>query len=152
MIANRAGQNSEVIFREVSQVTPDETLAKSLGIKTDDFLIKVEIVEAIDGIPTMYLVDYLSQNCGGVDDLSEFDGSVITYLVERCNPPLSHARTEIFAVGADEAVAAKLNIPEDRPIQFQAETYFSSAGEIIGMGFMYILTDQFHFFVNRRVV
>ncbi len=152
MIANRAGQNSEVIFRDVSEVTSDETLAKSLGIGEDDTLIRVEIVEAIDGIPTMYLVDHLSRSCGGVDELSAWDGSVITYLVDRCNPPLSHARTEIFSVGADHLVAAKLQIPEGRPIQFHAETYFSNTGEILGMGHMYILTDHFHFFVNRRVV
>ncbi len=152
MIANRAGQKSEVIFRDVSQVNPDEVLAKSLGIQEDDFLIKIEIVEAIDEIPTMYLVDYLARSCGGVEDLTAWDESVITYLVEKCNPPLSHARTEIFAVGADELVAGKLGINEGTPIQFQSETYFSSVGEIVGMGYMYVLTDHFHFFVNRRVV
>jgi GntR family transcriptional regulator len=152
MIASRAGQNSEVICREVNAVTPDEELAKSLGIKEVDNLIKVEVVEAIDGVPTMYLIDYLAKSCGDVEALAAWDGSVITYLVEKCNPPLSHARTEIFAVGADKVVAAKLNIPEGKPIQYQVETYFSIAGDIVGMGYMYILTDHFHFFVNRRVV
>ncbi len=152
MIANRAGISSEVIFREVSEVTPDKELAESIGIQEDSKLTKVEIVEAIDGVPTMYLVDYLKQYCGDEEELTEYDGSVITYLIERCNPPLSHARTEIFAVGADKATASNLNIPVGTPIQFQAETYYSGYGEIMGVGYLYVLTDHFHFFVNRRVV
>ena len=100
----------------------------------------------------MYLVDYLKECCGDEDTLSDWDGSVLTYLVERCNPPLSHARTEIFAVGANEDVASKLGIPEGKPIQYQVELYYSRAGEIIGTGRLHILTDHFHFFVNRRVV
>lgn len=152
MIANRAGLNSEIMFREVSENTPGDDLVESMGVPEDSKLTKVEIVEAINGAPTMYLIDYLIQNCGDVDELSEWDGSVITYLVERCNPPLSHTRTEIFAVGADKVVASKLSIPEGKPIQYQVETYFSSSGNVICMGFLYILTDNFHFFVNRRVV
>jgi DNA-binding GntR family transcriptional regulator len=143
---------SEIIFRDVSTVLPESDITDQLSIAVDSELIRVEIVEAINGIPTMYLVDYLKESCGGVEALSEWDGSVLTYLVERCDPPLSQSRTEIFAIGADEVVASKLSIPEGKPVQYQVDTYFSNSGEILGIGFLYILTDHFHFFVNRRVV
>lgn len=152
MIANRAGLNSKVIFREVSEITPDKFLEESIGVQEDSKLIKVEIVESINGTPTMYLIDYLKDSCGDKDALSNWDNSVLPFLIEKCNPPLSHTRTEIFAVGADKTVASKLNISEGEPIQRQVETYYSSSGEIIGIGILYILTDHFHFFVNRRVV
>lgn len=152
MIAKRAGLDSEVIFREVRTVIPDLEIAEQLGIDVDTKLIRVEIVEAIDGVPTMYLVDYLKESCGGEETLSEWEGSVLTYLVERCDPPLNQSRTEIFAVGADEVVASKLEIAEGKPVQYQVDTYLSSSGEILGIGFLHILTDHFHFFVNRRVV
>lgn len=151
-IANRAGLDSEVIFREVSKVTPEKEIAESIDIEVETELIKVEIVEAINGIPTMYLVDYLKESCGGQEALSDWDGSVLTYLVEKCDPPLSQSRTEIFAVGADENVASKLNIPEGKPVQYQVELYISNSGETMGIGLMHILTAHFHFFVNRRVV
>lgn len=151
-IANRAGINSEVISREVVRTYPDPEIAEALGVKPDTGLIKVEIVEAINGQPTMYLVDYIKETCGGEQTLSDWDDSVLTYLVEICSPPLSHARTEIFAIGADKVAASKLNIPEGKPIQYNVEIYFSSAGESMGLGHLFILTDNFHFFVNRRVV
>jgi GntR family transcriptional regulator len=152
MIANRAGINSDVTFREVIAATPDHTLVESMGLKEETEFTRVEIVEAINEVPTMYLVDYLTQSVGDVQEIADWDGSVITYMVEKSKPPLSHTRTEIFAVGADEVVASKLSIPEGTPIQYQVETYYSSSGNVIGFGFMYILTDHFHFFVNRRVV
>lgn len=150
-IASRAGVKSEVIFRQVKTVVPDSEMADALSIDPETNLIKVEIVEAIDGHPTMYLIDYLKESCGGEQVLSEWEDSVLTYLVEICKPPLSHTRTEIFAVGADENVASKLKIPEGKPIQYQVETYFSSSGETLGLGRLFVLTDNFHFFVNRRV-
>lgn len=152
MIAQRAGMNSEVVFREVSEIHADAEMAESIGIKAESKLIRVEIVEAINGTPTMYLIDYLKEGCGDKKALDAWDGSVITYMVEGCRPPLSRARTEIFAVGADENVASKLRVPTGKPIHYQVETYYSSAGEILGVGYLYILTDHFHFFVNRRVV
>ncbi len=151
-IASRAGLTSQVISREVVKTRPEAEIAESLGVDPDSNLIKVEIVEAINGQPTMYLVDYLKETCGGEEALSEWDDSVLTYLVEICQPPLSHTRTEIFAIGADQYVASKLSISEGKPIQYQVETYFSSDGESMGRGQLYILTDNFHFFVNRRVV
>jgi len=151
-IANRAGLKSEVISREVVKTHADVEVAEALGLDLDTALIKVEIVESIDGQPTMYLIDYLKETCGGEAALSEWDDSVLTYLVEICKPPLTHTRTEIFAVGADPNVASKLSIPEGKPIQYQVETYFSGDGESMGLGQLYFLTDNFHFFVNRRVV
>jgi GntR family transcriptional regulator len=150
-IASRAGVKSEVIYRQVETVGPDSEMADALGIDSETTLIKVEIVEAIDGKPTMYLTDYLKEACGGEQVLSDWEGSVLTYLVEICKPPLSHARAEIFAVGADENVASKLKIPEGKPIHYQVETYFSSNGETLGTSRLFVLTDNFHFFVNRRV-
>ena len=111
-IAKRAGLNSEVISREVSITNPDTSIAQVLDVPKDAELIKVEIVEAINGQPTMYLIDYLKESCGGEAELSNWDDSVHNYLVEVCNPPLSHTRTEIFAIGAEADVASKLNIPQ----------------------------------------
>lgn len=151
-IADRAGLISEVISREVTRTSAASDITEALGVQSDTELIKIDIVEAINGQPTMYLVDYLKDSCGGEQVLSDWDDSVLTYLIDVCSPPLSHTRTEIFAIGADEVVAEKLSIPEGKPIQFQVETYFSSTGETMGMGHLFILTDIFHFFVNRRVV
>jgi len=152
MVASRAGQKTEIVFREVTEIIPALEIAEMLGISDDSTVKKVEIVESIQGRPTMYLTDYLKDSCGSIQDLEEWDQSVITYLVEKCNPSLSHTRTEIFAVGADENVAQKLSIPEGKPILYQVEPYFSSVGEVIGVGYLYFVTDQFHFFVNRRVI
>lgn len=152
MVASRAGQKTEIVFREVTEIIPELEIAELMGIPEKSPVVKVEIVEAINGRPTMYLTDYLKVNSGSLQDLEEWDQSVITYLVEKCNPPLSHTRTELFAVGADQRVAQKLEVPEGKPILYQVEPYFSRVGDVIGVGYLYFVTDHFHFFVNRRVV
>jgi len=151
-IANRAGVNSEVVFRDVSEITPDKELAEAIDVQKDSTVIKIEIVEAINATPTIYIIDYLKSSSGKATELSDWQDSVITYLVKKCDPPLTHTRTEIFAVGASKVVASKFNVSEGKPILYQVESYFSSSGDLLGMGFVYIQTDYFHFFVNRRVV
>jgi GntR family transcriptional regulator len=150
-IARRAGKVSQIVERRVSQILPNEELASVIDIEDDSKLIKIEIIEAIDGVRTMYLVDYIKDVFGDLDKLSQWGGSVITYLVKEVKPPLTHTRTEIFAVGADDIVASKLHITEGKPIQYQVETYYAGNGNVMGIGYLYILTDYFHFFVNRRV-
>jgi len=150
-VARRAGLTSKVVERQVSQVNPDDEMVSALGIDPDSTLIRVEIIEAINDVRTMYLVDYLKESCGTAGALSKWNGSVLTFLEKECDPALTHTRTEIFAVGADEIVASKLNIPEGKPIQYQVETYYSGSGDVLGIGYLYILTEHFHFFVNRRV-
>lgn len=150
-IARRAGKTSQVVERQVSQINPDKELASSIGIEEDSKLIRVEIIEAINSVHTMYLIDYIKDSYGDVERLSQYEGSVITYLVKEVRPPLTNTRAEIFAVGADEIVASKLHIPTGKPIQYQVETYYTGNGNVMGIGYLYILTDHFHFFVNRRV-
>ena len=150
-IAHRAGKMSQVIDRHVSQIKADAEFARGIGIERDSKLIKIEIIEAINGVRTMYLTDYIKDIYGDFDKLAQWGGSVITYLAKEMKPPLTNTRTEIFAVGADEVVAKKLDIPLGKPIQYQVETYYTGEGNVMGIGYLYILTDQFHFFVNRRV-
>jgi len=150
-IARRAGKTSKVVERQVSQILADQELASAVGIDEGSKLVRIEIIEAIDNVRTMYLIDYIKDSYGDVEKLLKWEGSVITYLVKEAKPPLTNTRAEIFAIAADEIVAAKLQIQKDKPTQYQVETYYTGNGNVMGIGYLYILTDHFHFFVNRRV-
>jgi GntR family transcriptional regulator len=150
-IAQRAGKTAQVVERHVSQLTADQELARAMGVAAGARLFRVEIVEAIDGVRSMYLTNYIKDTYGDLDKLTQWGRSVITFLMKEVTPPLTNAKTEIFAVGADEIVAAKLDIAPGAPILYHFETYYASDGSVMGIGYLFILTDHFHFFVNRRV-
>jgi DNA-binding GntR family transcriptional regulator len=98
----------------------------------------------------MYFDDYFI-NTGGLEKkLAEYEESVLTYMFEQCNPSLSHTRSEIYAIAADEDVATKLMIPVGNPVFNMIETYFASTGKILGVGFINFVTDNFRFYVTRR--
>jgi DNA-binding GntR family transcriptional regulator len=113
-------------------------------------LVRVQTIEAIDGIRSMYFDDYFIGTEGLNETLNTYNQSVLTYMFDECDPPLSHTRSEIFAIAANEEIAQKLDIPVGKPVFHMEETYFASTGEILGVGFIYFVTDNFRFYITRR--
>ena len=100
----------------------------------------------------MLLEDYLIADEGILGELAEYKGSLIQYLIDREKQALSHTRSEIFAVDADERIAEKLNIQAGTSVLKLVETYLTSEGDMLGFGNVYFLTEHFHFFITRRVL
>ena len=57
MVAKRAGLQSEVIYRHVSQVIPDAALAESIDLEEDCNVIKVEMLKpSMEYLPCISLI------------------------------------------------------------------------------------------------
>jgi GntR family transcriptional regulator len=151
-LALAAGEKHSPVQKTVSTVAGNEEIAALLNSPPGTELVRIQTIEAIDDIRCMYFDDYFI-NTGGLEEiLSEYEESVLTYMFEECHPSLSHTRSEIFAIAADEEIAGKLDIPVGKPVFNMVETYFASTGKILGVGFIYFVTDRFRFYVTRRAV
>lgn len=151
-LALAAGEKNSLVQQMVEKVTASQELAAVLDAKPGLDLVRVQTIEAIDDIRCMYFDDYFIDT-GGLDEkLVNYKDSVLTYMFDECDPPLSHTRSEIFAIEATEEIASKLDIPVGKPVFHMEETYFSATGEILGVGLTYFVTDRFRFYVTRRAV
>ncbi len=150
-LAKRANHNHAVVDRTVEKVRATEEIQEQLNVDAEKEIIKVSIVESIDGIPCMYLEDYVISNDNLFPKLNDYQGSVLTFLTENRNPPLAYARVKIYAVSAPPDVAQKLSLDENQPVLHLVEKMYDSDGNQVGLTFMYLVTDQFYFSVTRRI-
>lgn len=150
-LAKSAGKNPEVVDRQVKVIAPPAKLEPYLKAEPDTQMVQVQVIESVDGIRCMYLDDYVIADEALAEKLLNYQGSVLTYLIEQHTPPLSHTHSKIFANSTDSAVAEKLQVDAGRPILQLAETYYDVNGDVIGIGLMHVLTEYFCFHVTRRV-
>jgi len=150
-VAGKANTKHTVVERIVDTVLPSSDLQKHLEIDSNTELVKVEIIEAVNDIRCMYLFDYIVNDDEMSTKVISYSGSMLTYLIEKREPKLSHTKTKILAVSADSKVAAKLKIDEGDPILHFVESYYDVVGNMFGVGYVYHLTCQFYFTVIRRV-
>ena len=151
-LAAAAGVKHSQVSKKVTILEASPELGAALNTNGGTQLVRVQTIEAIDEIRCMYFDDYFIYRDGLEIALDKKTESVLTYMFDECDPPLSHTRSEIFAIEASEEVAKKLDIEAGKPVFHMEETYFAANGEIIGVGFIYFVTDRFRFYVTRRAV
>jgi len=149
-LAQSAGVDHSSVQKTVATLAASSELAAVLNTELGVELVRVQTIEAIDGVRCMYFDDYFVNSGGLGEKLTAYERSVLTYMFDECDPPLSHTRSEIFALAADEEIASKLAIPEGKPVFHMEETYFAATGEILGAGFIYFVTDSFRFYITRQ--
>jgi DNA-binding GntR family transcriptional regulator len=151
-LAEAAGEKHSPVSKTVSTVDANQEIASILNTNPGANLVRIQTIEAIDDIRCMYFDDYFINTNGLEKTLEDYTGSVLTYMFEEFHSPLSHTRSEILAIAADEDIAAKLDIPVGKPVFNMVETYFAADGKIIGVGYIYFVTDRFRFYITRRAV
>lgn len=151
VIAQQANKEHQVIDRQANMVPASPELAQCLNVNPGTKLVCIQVVEAVGDTRCMYFEDYLIAEKVSSEPILSFEGSSLTYMIEERHPPLSHARSKIFAIGASQAIAKKLSVEEGQPILQLVETYYDTIGDVLGMAFTHLLTDHFYFYVTRRV-
>jgi GntR family transcriptional regulator len=151
-LSSRAGLTPMVVDRQVGLCAASARIAETLGIDQGSVLVRVQAVEVIDGYPCMFLDSNILPAVASQEALSSFDGSEIDFLLERAKPRLAYTRSEIFAIGAEGDVPAKLCIPAGTPLLHFVETYFAADSAALGIGFVYFLSEYFHFYISRRAI
>ncbi len=152
LIAERVDKSHTVEERivEFDLVFPE--IAKDLRVPKNTKINRIRVVESVDGIPCMYIEDYLIADRIQPGGMADYSGSMLTYLIEERKPSLSYSHTKLFAIKADEKVAEKLNLTAGHPVLHLKEFYYDTVGEILGVAFLYLISDLFYFYVTRRVM
>jgi GntR family transcriptional regulator len=151
-IAEQANKKHKVIHRQVDLLQPNPEIQAELGIAPDCPLYRVQVIETIDGIRCMFLEDYLIAEKFDQKEIKSYRGSMLTYMIENRKPPLSYTRAKLFAVGASQMVASKLDVEVGQPVLLLKENYVDSMGDTLGMAYLYLVTNYFYFYLTRRVI
>jgi GntR family transcriptional regulator len=151
-IAEQANKKHKVVHRQVDSVIPDPEIQAELEIAVDCPLIRVQVIETIDGIRCMFLEDYLLAEKFDQKEVLNYKGSMLTYMIENRKPPLSYTRAKIFAIGASQKVASQLDVEVGQPVLQLREIYVDSVGETLGIAYLYLVTNYFYFYLTRRVI
>lgn len=151
-IAEHAKKNHKVEERIVNFDQKLPEIQQELNVDEGTRFHYVQVVESIDGARCMYLKDIIIADKIDEEKLSDYGGSMLTFLAEERKQPLAFTHSKIFAISADEEIAEKLQIEIGQPILNLRETYYDDVGEMLGMGITYLVTELFYFYVTRRVM
>ena len=102
--------------------------------------------------PVAYLIDIVPiQYLRQPDVAGHFNGSVLDLFLQRGQPPLSHSRTDIIPVAADDHLARQLKINAgDTLLKLEAQL-FTREGKVADYSASYFVPGYFHFHVVRRI-
>ena len=121
------------------------------GLSPADQVLEIRRAMLTDGQPVAYLVDVLPEGLLPRKLLAErFAGSILDLLIERGQPALGHARTEITAIPAPKDVARALNIERGEVLQWFKGSIFDKDGRVVNRSESYFLPWAFRFHVVRR--
>ena len=150
-LADRAKKDHQVIHRCVEMVAPPERVQEDLNVDANTNVFRVEIVESVDGITCQFLEDYVIASDDKEEELLNYGDSMLTYLIEEQDPPLAYARSKIYSIPASPDIAERLNIKSGQPVLHLVEKLYDAVGKLIGITYLYQVTDHFYFSVTRRV-
>lgn len=150
-VVTRAKKQHKVIKRMVEYSVDSTTAREELKIEHSVKFNKIEVIESADGKRCFYIRDYLIADLFDKREVKKYQGSMLTYIIDMYKPNLPYSRTKIFAVGADDRVATNLEIKKGHPVLHLLEKYYSPNGEPLGLGYIYLITDYFYYFITRRM-
>ncbi len=151
-IAERAGVEASILSREVEDVAASKEIAAELGIAEGDPMLRVKVVEAMDGQPAAYFDTYVALEMIDRNALIDYEGDVITYLSEEVDRAPTHTRSEVLAKNANDEVAEKLGLEERQAVLFLEETFHTKQGDCVVFSRNYFVTEIFRFYLIRRLV
>src|SRR4030043_194515 len=104
-LARVANKKHSLVQKKGEMVKASRKLAAVMGAMPGIELVRVQTIEAIDGIPCVYFDDYFINTRGLAEKLTSYDDSVLVYMFKSSETPLTHTRSEIYAIEAPEDVA-----------------------------------------------
>jgi GntR family transcriptional regulator len=126
--------------------------ADRLQLAPTDQVLSVARVIMTGKRPVAYLIDIVPLQYLRQQDLTtNFNGSVLDLFLKREQPALSHSRTDIIPIAADEDIARQLKVKTgDTLLKLEAQL-FTRDGNVADYSQSYFVPGYFHFHVVRRV-
>jgi GntR family transcriptional regulator len=150
-LARMAGRRVDTLERHVQRVAAGERESQALRVEAGAELVRVQAVEAIEDCRMAYLDSFVPLALVDLAVLSAADGSLLDYLVNDTEVPLAYTRSQVYAIDADEVLAAYLRVSVGRSLLHLAETMYTEKGQPVALSLNYFVTDCFNFTINRRI-
>jgi len=152
-LAKMAGRRVDTLDRQVHRIPAGERESHALRLdaKRGAELVRVQVVEAIEGCRMAYLDSVVLPDLVDLDTLNAAEGSLLDYLVNYTDLPLAYTRSSLYAIDADEVLASHLQVGMGRSLLHLAETLYTEKGQPVAMSLNYFVTDCFSFTINRRI-
>jgi GntR family transcriptional regulator len=150
-LAQLAGKQVESAERQVELVRAGKHEAQALTVGVGASLVRVRVAEGIEGCRVAFLDSVVLPHLVDVGSLEAAEGSLLDYLVEHTDMPLAFTRSQIYAIDADERLAAWLQVGVGRSLLHLAETMYTETGQPVALSLNYFVTDCFSFTINRRI-
>jgi GntR family transcriptional regulator len=151
-LARRIGVEIHMGACEIAERAVDAAEANILEVPATARVLAVERVIESGDRPMAFLVDVVPTEVVGPAELgASFHGSVLDFLLERADPPLTHSYTELSAQGANAELARRLGVRAGAPLlNFTAQLY-STGGRVVDYSRSYFSPGHFRFHIIRRV-
>jgi len=126
--------------------------ADRLQLAPTDQILSVARVIMTGKRPVAYLIDIVPLQYLRQQDLAaSFNGSVLDLFLKRGQPALSHSRTDIVPIAADDDIARQLKVKAgDTLLKLEAQL-FTRDSKVADYSSSYFVPGYFHFHVVRRI-
>jgi len=151
VLAEQAGLQAAIVERRVERVPASASWAGALATSEGSDLIRIRIVETVNGHRGAYFDTLIPASLVDYDDINADNGDVVRYLSRFTDISPAHTRSEIFAIGADGEIAEQLQIEPGHSLLHLVETFYTQDGRAVALSYNYFLTDVFRFYLIRRV-
>lgn len=150
-MARRMNLSITVSDLHIEKIFADQELASALDIQLAAPATRVRRVMQANGRPAAFLVDTLPETVLRAEDFSDsFGGSVLDFLLERGDPPMS-SRAAVSAIGAAAEVAKALEIQRGDVLLHFSSKLYNARGAIMDYSLTYFIPGYFNFHIVRRV-
>ena len=152
-LAERIGLETHMSKASIEERAASAAEADRLQLAPSDQILSVARVIMAGKRPVAYLIDIVPLQYLRQQDLADnFNGSVLDLFLKREQPALSHSRTDIIPVAADDDIARKLKVKVgDTLLKLKAQL-FARDGRVVDYSLSYFVPGHFHFHVVRRIV
>jgi GntR family transcriptional regulator len=151
-LAQRIGLETRMGKATIEERAASEAEADRLQLAPQEPLLSIARVIMTGKRPVAYLIDMVPTLYLQRQDLDDrFNGSVLDLFLQKEEPVLSHSRTDITPLAADDDLARQLKVKVgDTLLKLEAQL-FTREGKVVDYSQSYFVPGYFHFHVVRRI-
>lgn len=151
-LAEHIGLETRMSTAAIEERAASAAEADRLQLAPADQVLSVARVIMTGRRPVAYLIDIVPLQYLRQQDLTtNFNGSVLDLFLKREQPALSHSRTDIIPVAADDDLARQLKVKAgDTLLKLEAQL-FTRDSQVVDYSLSYFVPGYFHFHVVRRI-
>lgn len=145
------GQDSEVVYHELSTVPATDDVVSIFGVSPDSRFVRVQHVLASRGAPVASFDSRCPIDLVDIALLREGRWSLFEYFLRSPETAPSYASSVMYAINADSLASERLKVPLGQALMQFREVHYTAANEPLTYAYNNYVTDRFGFAMTRRI-